>query len=52
MELDVVVVRNFLLALAIGALVGIEREKHKTSEHPASFGGLRTMLDGPLFWRL
>lgn len=44
MELDVVVVRNFLLALAIGALVGIEREKHKTSEHPASFGGLRTFI--------
>ncbi|MBU2180577.1 MAG: MgtC/SapB family protein [Gammaproteobacteria bacterium] len=44
MELDSVVVRNFLLALAIGALVGIEREKHKTSEHPASFGGLRTFI--------
>lgn len=44
MELDVVVVRNFLLALAIGALVGIEREKHKTSEHPASFGGVRTFI--------
>ena len=44
MELDGVVVRNFLLALAIGALVGIEREKHKTAEHPASFGGLRTFI--------
>lgn len=44
MELDSVVVRNFLLALAIGALVGIEREKHKTAEHPASFGGLRTFI--------
>lgn len=44
MELDSVVVRNFLLALAIGALVGIEREKHKTAEHPGSFGGLRTFI--------
>ncbi len=44
MELDSAVVRNFLLALAIGALVGIEREKHKASEHPASFGGLRTFI--------
>lgn len=44
MELDGVVVRNFLLALAIGALVGIEREKHKSAEHPGSFGGLRTFI--------
>lgn len=44
MELDGIVVRNFLLALAIGALVGIEREKHKTAEHPVSFGGLRTFI--------
>ncbi len=43
-EFDVVAVRNFLLALAIGALVGIEREKHKTTEHPGTFGGLRTFI--------
>ena len=43
-EIDVVVVRNFLIALLIGALVGIEREKHKVAEHPASFGGLRTFI--------
>lgn len=43
-EVDVVVVRNFLIALLIGALVGIEREKHKVSEHPESFGGLRTFI--------
>lgn len=43
-EFDVVVVRNFLLALCIGALVGIEREKHKTTEHPGTFGGLRTFI--------
>ncbi|MGA9031038.1 MAG: MgtC/SapB family protein, partial [Sulfuricaulis sp.] len=43
-EVDVVVVRNFLIALLIGALVGIEREKHKVTEHPESFGGLRTFI--------
>ena len=43
-EFDVVAVRNFLLAFAIGALVGIEREKHKTTEHPGTFGGLRTFI--------
>ncbi|WP_306522770.1 DUF4010 domain-containing protein [Rheinheimera sp.] len=43
-EFDVVTVRNFLLALSIGALVGIEREKHKTMEHPGTFGGLRTFI--------
>ena len=44
LETDTVVVRNFLIALLIGALVGIEREKHKATEHPASFGGLRTFI--------
>ena len=43
-EMNVVLVQNFLVALLIGALVGIEREKHKTAEHPASFGGLRTFI--------
>jgi len=43
-EVDVIAVRNFLIAILIGALVGIEREKHKTAEHPASFGGLRTFI--------
>ena len=43
-EVDVVVVRNFLIALLIGALVGIEREKHKVTEQPESFGGLRTFI--------
>jgi uncharacterized membrane protein (DUF4010 family) len=43
-EVDVVVVRNFLIALLIGALVGIEREKHKVAERPQSFGGLRTFI--------
>lgn len=44
LEIDTVVVRNFMIALMIGALVGIEREKHKATEHPASFGGLRTFI--------
>ena len=44
LEIDVLVVRNFLIALLIGALVGIEREKFKTLEHPQSFGGLRTFI--------
>jgi len=44
LEIDAVVVRNFLIALLIGALVGIEREKHKVTEHPATFGGLRTFI--------
>ena len=43
-EFDGGLVRNFLLALCIGALVGIEREKHKTTEHPGTFGGLRTFI--------
>jgi uncharacterized membrane protein (DUF4010 family) len=43
-EIDTVIVRNFLIALLIGALVGIEREKHKVAEHPESFGGLRTFI--------
>jgi len=43
-EVDVTVVRNFLIAILIGALVGIEREKHKATEHPVSFGGLRTFI--------
>jgi uncharacterized membrane protein (DUF4010 family) len=43
-EVDVTVVRNFLIAILIGALVGIEREKHKVAEQPASFGGLRTFI--------
>jgi len=43
-EVDVIAVRNFLIAILIGALVGIEREKHKIAEHPASFGGLRTFI--------
>ncbi len=42
--MDLEVARNFLIALAIGALVGIEREKKKRSESGASLGGVRTHI--------
>ena len=41
---DVTLVQNFLIALLIGALVGIEREKHKNNDHPGSFAGVRTYI--------
>lgn len=40
MDLDVA--GNFLVALLIGALVGIEREKKKDEESGRTFGGIRT----------
>src|SRR5690606_28009007 len=43
-EFDFVMVQNFLIALLLGALVGVEREKHRRSEHPGNFGGLRTYI--------
>ena len=43
-DIDVALVQNFLIALLIGALVGIEREKHKVAERPGGFGGLRTFI--------
>lgn len=43
-EFDFDMVQNFLIALLLGALVGIEREKHRRDEHPNSFGGLRTYI--------
>ena len=43
-EFDVTLVQNFLIALLIGALVGIEREKHKNNTHPGSFAGIRTYI--------
>lgn len=41
---DFAMVQNFVIALLLGALVGIEREKHRRDEHPNSFGGLRTYI--------
>lgn len=43
-EFDIEMVQNFLIALLLGALVGLEREKHRRDEHPNSFGGLRTFI--------
>jgi uncharacterized membrane protein (DUF4010 family) len=36
--------RNFALALLIGALVGIDREKHQAEEGSQGIGGLRTFI--------
>ena len=41
---DLVDVRNFAIALAIGALVGLEREKRKLAEGNIGIGGLRTFI--------
>lgn len=43
MQTELTLLQNFAYALAIGALVGIEREKHKVS-NISSFGGLRTFM--------
>jgi len=42
MNLDVA--RHFLVALFIGALVGVEREQRRSSEPERSFGGVRTHI--------
>jgi uncharacterized membrane protein (DUF4010 family) len=42
--MDLEVARNFLIALAIGALVGIEREKKRATDPAASLGGIRTHI--------
>jgi uncharacterized membrane protein (DUF4010 family) len=41
--LDLDVIWNFAIALAIGALIGVEREKRK-SEEQGGIGGLRTFI--------
>ncbi len=43
MQTELTILQNFAYALAIGALVGIEREKHKVS-NLSSFGGVRTFM--------
>ncbi|MCI0443657.1 MgtC/SapB family protein, partial [bacterium] len=36
---------NFAVALIIGALIGVEREKKKAKEDPSvAFGGIRTFI--------
>ena len=42
--MDYTTIRDFTIALLIGALVGVERERHKASESPMAFGGLRTFI--------
>jgi len=44
MTLDALLLRNFAIALFIGALVGIEREKKKSKEKENGIGGLRTFI--------
>jgi uncharacterized membrane protein (DUF4010 family) len=42
--MDPTVARNFAIALLIGALVGLEREKRKIAEPHIGVGGLRTFI--------
>jgi hypothetical protein len=42
--MDLEVARNFVVALLIGALVGIDRERKKATESGRSFGGIRTHI--------
>ena len=44
MEFDLRLARDFAIALFIGALIGIEREKRKTSDEPVGIGGIRTFI--------
>jgi uncharacterized membrane protein (DUF4010 family) len=43
-ELDFTTVWNFATALLIGALLGIERERHKREHDEQTIGGLRTFI--------
>lgn len=42
--MDLEIVRSFAVALLIGAMVGIEREKRRLGTKEASIGGLRTFM--------
>lgn len=42
--MDLETARNFLIALLIGALVGIDRERKKEAETTGTFGGIRTHI--------
>ena len=42
--MDLAVAQNFAIALFIGALVGIDRERRKASEETPSIGGIRTFI--------
>jgi len=41
---ELVTVRDFAIALLIGALVGVDREKRKSEDGHGSIGGLRTFI--------
>lgn len=43
-DLDLAAIQNFAIAILIGALIGIEREKRKAAESDAASGGLRTFI--------
>ncbi|NJD32711.1 MAG: MgtC/SapB family protein [Gammaproteobacteria bacterium] len=43
-DVDITVIWNFATALLIGALLGIERERHKTEHDELTIGGLRTFI--------
>jgi uncharacterized membrane protein YhiD involved in acid resistance len=42
--MDLEVARNFFVALLIGALVGVDRERKRAAEPGRSFGGIRTHI--------
>jgi uncharacterized membrane protein (DUF4010 family) len=44
LAIDLTVARDFAIALLIGALVGIEREKKKAQEQDVGLGGIRTFI--------
>jgi uncharacterized membrane protein (DUF4010 family) len=49
--IDLLLVRNFVIALFIGALIGVERQRHAESDQ-TQFGGLRTFTLCALFGAL
>lgn len=44
LSIDLELARNFALALLIGALIGLERERRKNEEQDPTIGGLRTFI--------
>ena len=40
--LEMIIIRNFLIALALGALVGLEREYHRYKKRGHDYAGIRT----------
>jgi len=39
---ELILIKNFLIALALGALVGLEREYHRYKKHGHDYAGIRT----------